>query len=133
MELDVVEPGLTSSTDIEAQSTTIHEWPDTIHPELGQIGSHVFTGFRPPYTTFDDEWHTYGFEKLRRAWIVFRDGTEFGRYPVLGAEMDYPMYPLIDVALNFDASSADLRSKYIMYVDYIRIYEPTAMMSTSQK
>ncbi len=101
----------------------IHEWPQTPHHGVGQIASHVFSGFTPHYKTFDGQWHTYGLLKTAKWWIVYCDGLEFGRYPLLGAEMDQPIYPLLDVALNFDAARAAPGSSFTMYVDYVRIYQ----------
>lgn len=120
LEVDVIEPGLASATDLTLQATTVHEWPAQ-RPRPGDITEHRAMGYNDHYVTFDGQWHTYGLLRTPRWFIVYMDGTEQRRFPVADPVMRMPIYPIIDLALKYPPSAGP-DARYSMYVDYVRAF-----------
>jgi hypothetical protein len=116
----VIEPGGSSATDPTLQATTLHEWP-AHSPKPGELTTHRAIGYNDHYVTFDGQWHTYGLLRTPKWFIIYMDGAEQRRIPVVGREMRLPIYPIIDLAIKFPPSTGT-SGRYTMYVDYVRAF-----------
>ena len=68
-----------------------------------------------------NEFNTYGVD-ISPDWLVFfRNGEEFWRHPTPD-EMDYPMYPIVNLALGSGWPIDDTPDPSILQVDYVHVY-----------
>lgn len=120
LEIDVIEPGNPSATDPTLQATTLHEWP-AHDPKPGEITQPRAIGYNDHYVTFDGQWHTYGLMRTPKWFIMYMDGAEQRRIPVVGREMRQPIYPIIDLAIKYPPTTGT-SGRYTIYVDYVRAF-----------
>ncbi|MEO1554483.1 MAG: glycoside hydrolase family 16 protein [Pseudomonadota bacterium] len=67
------------------------------------------------------EFNTYGVD-ISPEWIVFfLNGEEFWRYPT-PEELDYPMYPIVNLALGSGWPIDETPDPSILLVDYVHVY-----------
>lgn len=122
IEMDVVEPGVRSSSDLTAQETTLHEFPGNSAPLPGQITAQRKLQQTQTYAVFDGLPHVYDLKWTPAWFIYYRDGIEVGRLPVLGQEMRVAAYPLLSLAIFYDPSGAAPGATYTMSVDDVRAF-----------
>jgi hypothetical protein len=117
-EIDVIEyyPGQNAN----GHHTTIHLRPAGTY-QLGQVSQHWYKGL---YTRRLDlgagGWHTHGVMLTPEWIIVYMDGLELKRFPML-PEFTVPMYILL--SNQFLSAEQNVATSPIhTYVDYVRVY-----------
>jgi beta-glucanase (GH16 family) len=116
-EIDVLENW--SAVGRGANRVTIHQWPSK-PANLTSLAAHRLASFATNKTPFDGQWHTYGVKMTPTLWIIYTDGLESGRFPMI-TDMQKPIYPILDLSL-FSAPTAAHTASYTMSVDYVRVY-----------
>ena len=78
-----------------------------------------------PAESLISDFNTYGVD-ISPDWIVFfLNGKEFWRYPT-PEELDYPMYPIVNLALGSGYPIDHTPDPSIMLVDYVHVYARSA-------
>ena len=123
-ELDIIETYLKSPTDGDQNISTFHYWPSAGVAPDQEVKQHVWKSApTQTYSTFDDQWHTFGLALTPRYFIVYRDGVELTRVARKSEDMRQPMAPIIDASSFFGPQGADTSKTYdVMDVDYVRVY-----------
>ncbi|MEM7460493.1 MAG: glycoside hydrolase family 16 protein [Pseudomonadota bacterium] len=76
------------------------------------------------------EFNTYGVD-ISPEWIVFfLNGEEFWRHPT-PEELDYPMYPIVNLALGSGWPIDETPDPSILQVDYVHVYARSGQLGCS--
>lgn len=71
------------------------------------------------------DWHTYGVDVSPGHIVFFLDGEEFWRVKT-PAELTYPVYPIVNLALGSGWPIDETPSPSVLLVDYVYVWERTA-------
>ena len=118
-EIDVIStyPG----ENAEGHRSAVHLRPGNPY-RVGQVSQPWFDGESTTPTGLDDgEWHTHG-ALLTPDWIIiYFDGVEQKRFPML-PEFARPMFLLLSLQ-GLDQEFQPAAGPIDMYVDYVRVYQ----------
>jgi beta-glucanase (GH16 family) len=118
-EVDVIEyyPGANA----DGHHSAVHLRPGNPY-RVGEVSQPWFDGeYNKPTGLNDGQWHTHG-ALLTPQWIViYFDGAEQKRFPML-PEFAVPMFLLVSMQ-GLDQERQDAVSPIDMFVDYVRVYQ----------
>ena len=115
-EIDVVEQYGSAPEKIH---TTVHLWPASAR-NAGGLAKHWYRSEKIVVGDMSSAYHRYG-ALLTPDWvIVYYDGRELSRFPML-AQYRTPVYMLVDMAMH-EKGLAQATSPSTMMVDYVRAY-----------